>query len=1108
MAKSFKTAKTIKLFLDECKEYLNSLDQDLVELEGGSAAPELLTRIKRNVHTIKGSSAMLEFNDISGVAHAIENVIAKLEGRLPDINRVLMEEIFNKIDSIKELVRKIEIAAEDTEKPPPPEKKAPVPQPQEKPEVKTAPAAEIKKKKAGAHGHAPLRPEPATPKARRTDLITITGDKLYSSLVSCFRIARDVESKFILADGRELSGDMIDSLDESIQYLYTSLIPTGIAAITLIFYQLRMVFDAAKEGKIERSGDLIDIAFSGISHAMMIVENRLAAKAAEGMSDLSEWHKRVSRQYDKLRGDKDFLNEETAAEIFQRLVLSADISDVMDSIEKFAVAKSLVEGLRIYHVSFIISAEDTELLMNLPEMCKVFFEMGKIVAAIYQHLPGAAGKPEYTAGLFLASSAPEDEIHRLAACLGGVKNLGIHLVNLGGVQEALAQSTAEETAEEAEEAEEVTPASGELRPQAAPRRISQRVEGITTTVRVDTQKLDDLVNLIAELVINRNKIEQEIRSLKQGVNSLSEVYENLKDTRKKASLNSYREVTIEDLMRPFIRLVSESYYDDSTQKERVSGIKPLVGSRHALPLRTSLREEIVRLYEQAVGNEQTIDEFTRELTKVKSEFERLLMEFQADEVNIGRVVDDLQEETMKLRMLPISRVFNKFPRRVRDIAKEIGKKVEFVMEGEDTELDKTLIEKIEDPLMHLIRNAIDHGLETTGERVRVGKPETGRIILKAAQEGNWVVVEVEDDGKGMDAERIVEKALERRLISVEEAGQMDNRQSLNLIFIPGFSTKEEVSDLSGRGVGMDVVKENIQQLKGTVEVHSAVGEGTVFRLKLPLTLAIIPSMIVRTGGIKFVIPMDPIESAELLTRENVFSVEGKEVFRYQDVVLPLVRLKDVFQLESALGEKDIFPVVVVGTADKRIGIAVDEVIEKQQVVIKGMGEFLGSVRHLGGATVFGDGSIALIVDVGGIISSVAQIAQRTGVRAAASRASKRILLVDDSLSGRIAQRDMLERMGFNVEVASSAFQALEMLEKSDYDAVVTDINMPRMDGYEFTATMRSYERTRQMPVILVTSDIKRVDRDKGFDVGVNEFLAKPFTDEDLMVAIEKHLKRY
>ncbi|MEW5947202.1 MAG: response regulator, partial [bacterium] len=658
------------------------------------------------------------------------------------------------------------------------------------------------------------------------------------------------------------------------------------------------------------------------------------------------------------------------------------------------------------------------------------------------------------------------------------------------------------TAAEPPPGEKPRPGEPPRAPQRRPAK-AEKAETAKATVRVDTEKLDVLVNLIAELVINHNKMEQEIRALRQHIVQLGETLENLKSSRKKAVGHAFEDVAPEKVLEPLARLLP----DARPEPDRSLGA---LTPGALTSLRAALREQVVRLYEHASAGEQNLDWLVGELAALKSDLDALFIEFQNDGINIGRVIDDLQDETMKLRMLPISQVFSKFPRKVRDIARSLGKKVDFVMEGEETELDKTLIEEIEDPLMHLIRNAIDHGIETTEERTQKGKPETGMIRLTAYHEGNSVVVEVEDDGKGMDPERIRRKALERRLISEEEAAQMDDRQALNLIFIPGFSTKEEVTDLSGRGVGMDVVKDNIHKLKGTVRVRSVPGEGTVFKLKLPLTLAIIQSMIVKTGGMKFVIPMDPIEATDLLTTDKVSSVEGRSVFRYHDQVLPLVRLSDVFQIESRRDEASGLPVVIVGVADVKVGLVVDEVIEKQQVVIKTLGDFLGDVRHLVGATIFGDGSIALIIDVGGIVASVSQIAQRAGRAgvAAEARRAKKILLVDDSLSGRLAQRDMLERMGYGVAVASSGFKALEMLREEKFSAVVTDINMPRMDGYEFAAKMRASERTRRLPVIMVTSDIKRVDRDRGAEVGINEFLAKPFSDEDLRQAVEKHMREY
>ncbi|MFH1539496.1 MAG: response regulator [bacterium] len=1113
MAKSFKTAKTIKLFLDECREYLDSLDHDLVTLEGGDADDELMKRVKRNVHTLKGSSAMLEFNDISKISNSIEDVIAIIEPRLPEVDGDMVGQIFDKVDRIKELVAKIERGEYEEgggeeppqEKPPapPPEKKKPVedkkaPPPEERPETAKREAEE----KAETP---PPAPQPGT---ERVDLMSVLGERLRPGLERCFKLFQDVESKFVLAEGREPDAELIDSLFEDTRYLFSTLAPMGAPSVCHILHRLEMVLDAVKEGKIPRAEDLVEFVFSGITIVRAIVENRLASRPEGEIRGAAKWQADAEKRLKPLTQDKDSLTEDAALEIFRRLSIEEDVAALLEPFEKQMIAQQMIHGNQVFHVSFVVPASEREVLMDLPEAGKAFFEKGRIAASIYQICSTPQGLA-YRVHFFQTTDVHEEELEEVTSVLEDVKDLKISHISLLSdhpvekkPKAAKAAPAAGKKTPELETAPEKEEAPPEKPGKAAAKRRDDSKGPAQSTVRVDTEKLDVMVNLIAELVINHNKMEQELRTLKQLTNQTGEIYETVRDSKKRAFEHSYQETTLESLIQPLKKMDITSFDTDFSLE--IDSFNPLL--RNFMDSRSTLQEEITNLYGQAVEGEKNIEELIDGLGVIKKSFDALFLEFQNDEINIGRVIDDLQEETMKLRMLPVSQVFNKFPRRVRDIARDMNKKVEFSMMGEDTELDKTLIEEIEEPLLHLIRNAIDHGIETTEERLRNGKIETGTIRMNSYYEGNTVVVEVEDDGKGIDPEKVKRKAIEKRIISPEEAAPMDARAAINLIFQPGFSTKDEVSDLSGRGVGMDVVKNNIQKLKGTVGVSSEVGGGTVFKLKLPLTLAIIQAMIVKCGGMKFVIPMDPIEATELLTPDRLLSVENKEVFRYQELVVPVVRLADVFKLES-VPTGTAQPVVVAGIGDRKIGIVVDEVIEKQQVVIKTLGAFLGEVRHIVGATIFGDGSIALIIDIGGIVSSLSQIVQRAHRPDAvkAKKRAKRVLLVDDSLSGRIAQRDMLERMGFHVEVASSGFQALEMLGEKEYDAVVTDINMPRMDGYEFTARMRSDESTRRMPVVMVTSDIKRADRQKGFDVGINEFLAKPFSDDDLRQAIEKHV---
>ncbi len=335
--------------------------------------------------------------------------------------------------------------------------------------------------------------------------------------------------------------------------------------------------------------------------------------------------------------------------------------------------------------------------------------------------------------------------------------------------------------------------------------------------------------------------------------------------------------------------------------------------------------------------------------------------------SLGMVTTEIQESVMKMRMLPISYVFRKFPRLVRDLAKDRNKKVDLQTTGEDTELDRSVIESIGDPFVHLLRNAVDHGVESPEERLIAGKPETGVIALSAYQEGNNIVIEIEDDGAGIDQKAVIQKALDKRLITDEEAGRMTTREINNLIFRPGFSTAKVVTDVSGRGVGMDVVHSNISKLNGTVDIKSEIGKGTTFKVKLPLTLTIQSGMVVSIYDEHYIIPLTNILETIKLEDDILFAIKGNEVIRLRDAVLPIIRLDDLLKVPEKLVNGSVQYVVVVSVAEKQIGLVVSNLIGQEETVVKPLGRAMGKVPFIAGATIRGDGQINLILDVPEII---------------------------------------------------------------------------------------------------------------------------------------------
>lgn len=337
-------------------------------------------------------------------------------------------------------------------------------------------------------------------------------------------------------------------------------------------------------------------------------------------------------------------------------------------------------------------------------------------------------------------------------------------------------------------------------------------------------------------------------------------------------------------------------------------------------------------------------------------------------VHIGRITDQLQEEVMHIRMLPVANVFNKFPRLVRDLAQKTEKELDLVIRGQDTELDRSVIEEINDPLIHLLRNSVDHGIETPSERISAGKNPRGTVILSARHEQGRIVLTVEDDGKGINIEKLKASAITKGLISQTEAATMPNDKAIDLIFLSGLSTSAKVSDISGRGVGMDIVRTNIERLNGTIVVETHPGKGSVFSISLPLTLAIVPTLLVKVGGISFAIPLVMVVETQQLKPDDIRVVSGRPVTQLRDKVITLVHLADVFKLESS-HKSDLCYMVVVKSNKLEIGLIVDSLMGEEEVVVKSLNSIIGETPGISSAAILGDGQVALILDVSGLYKS-------------------------------------------------------------------------------------------------------------------------------------------
>lgn len=460
----------------------------------------------------------------------------------------------------------------------------------------------------------------------------------------------------------------------------------------------------------------------------------------------------------------------------------------------------------------------------------------------------------------------------------------------------------------------------------------------------------------------------------------------------------------------------------------------------------------------------------------------------------------LLEASLSLRTMPLSTVFDSFPRTVRDLALSLGKEVEFLVEGGEVELDKMIIEKIGDPLMHMIRNAVDHGIETREERVRAGKSEKGTIHLSAWFERGSVMVLMRDDGRGLSLDRIRERALRKKLADRETLDAMSDAELREFIFLPGFSTSTIITDLSGRGVGLDVVRKSIiEDLRGSIRIDSREGSGAAFLLKLPLHLALFRLLFVSAAGREFAFLADSVEEVLTISRDEIITVVNKKAVRLRNEVIPVEELAPLLSLPCG-GEREEMLIAIVSAGNEKLGLVIDTVLNEESVVVKPLPSHLKKIRVVSGVTVRGRGEIVAVLAVPLLCAAARdKKGDRPMAEAGEARKELAVLVVDDSISTREIEKSIIEAHGYQVVVAGDGLEALERTRERHFDAIVTDIEMPRLDGFSLTERLRMDERYRHTPIIIVTSREREEDRKRGILVGANAYIVKGSFDQTSLI---------
>jgi len=650
------------------------------------------------------------------------------------------------------------------------------------------------------------------------------------------------------------------------------------------------------------------------------------------------------------------------------------------------------------------------------------------------------------------------------------------------------------------------------------------------SVRIALERLDRMMNAVGELVINRTRILGRVAELER----LADVL-NFSKARMMDKIAEFQEkyefsrITATTPQAPAPRANAASAGDNGGGFWAPD--YPYRGGyssyRHGYDASLAEFSELeMDRYDDFGILSRSLTEISADITEVLTQLDGFVRRVDSDIDEFTKLAHRLQDEITQARMVPIGNLYTRISRTARDAAKASGKQVELTLAGAETELDNNIIQQIADPLLHLVRNAVAHGIEREQERYASGKPDQGNIAVRAYHRGNHIYIEVEDDGRGIDFDNVRKTAVEAGLVPEESVGDMEERDLLDLLFHPGFSTAPRKTELAGRGVGLDVVRSNLTQLNGEIEIETQKGIGSRFTLKVPLTLIISQALFVRCGDYTFAFPLAFVEEIRRIRDAEIEDVGGKLLTKVRDVVTEVVRLDQHLGLEPISPVNGWFRLVIVNVAGRQVGIVVEEVLRKDEIVIKNLGEYLRNVKMFPGATIAPDGSLILLVDINRLI--VGEAIERRPLMTAASAArifapgstaiafgeipeaavdiverEKLVVLADDSISVRKFVGRMLEKAGYRVKLASDGLEALEIVTQGGCDLVITDLEMPRTNGYELMMHLRQNPETANIPIMVVTSRAGAKHRDRALKEGGSAFLVKPVQEDQFIAQVQQ-----
>ena len=1065
--------RLLSVFSSEAAERIHRVNGALLALERDDETTdrtEALTGIMRELHTLKGAGGSVNLEDVELLSHDLESVFGPvLEGER-ELSPAIFAVAYRTLDAIGEL-----IAAAVQERPP----------------AVDVPAL-VAEMHAAADGSGAGTTPPAEPVADTAPDVEADADADPTADGSAdgpedLSSGADVDNASLLASFAELQGSPFDEEHSVFGEELSALAETARAA------EFGDPHDEATDGDaetqaVEPAGELDESEIEGAAPTQPEIDAADLVTEEDGeVAEPTRLEMETLAEPGVVADDTD--DEPAAAAATDE----GPIEETPDAPEPDAVEDAEADAGRA-RVLAIFATESRERVKTINRRLMAL-ERGpdptsragaSAVSEILRELHTLKGS-----SATVHDTTVESLAHQLEALFGAVRD-GVRTLDapifdiayraLDAVETAVNEAARGETTDVDAEAwtETIRAAIGRAHSESEPAStptgsFSEAASmlgggGAEDTVRLAISKLDALMGSVSELQVARAGTEQHLADARAMMTGLSSIEAAWLETESRVR-----------------RLVAPAPTEDGAENV-------LIAPEPA---------ELVEL-------ESFLADGRHRIGVARTHLADLLREMESDGRRLAQLSDDLQDDVRRARMLPVSMVFDAFPRLIRDLAVDLGKRATLVVEGADTEVDRSVIEQIRAPLTHLLRNAIDHGLETPEGRERAGKPAEGTITLSASQRGDTLLVEVRDDGAGIDPATIRAHAVERRTLSQEAADVTNDADALRLIFRAGFSTRGVVTDLSGRGVGLDVVRDAIERLRGSVEVDSVIGEGTHFSLQVPLSIASAQCVMVGVSGSTFALPISNVNRILRLTKDQTERADGRLVVPLDGDPIPISSVAEVLGLERAHEPVNgsPHPAVVLASGERRIVFVVDELIGTQTLVLKSLPAPLVRLRNISGAAVLGTGEVVGVLNAADLVrrdDPAGAWSTSFGGNVSGGEGgpdAPMILVVDDSSVTRTMVKGILENAGYRVQVAADGMQAWELLRSRPFDLLVSDVNMPEMSGFDLTEKVRSDRLLRHVPVILVTALDSMEDQAHGADVGADAYITKgAFNDDRLIEAV-------